>query len=56
VKLSGTTYYVSEDGIYYQEVKDANGKKAYKIVSIDGAGTANSQDNNNNDQKSETQQ
>lgn len=56
VKLSGTTYYVSEDGIYYQEFKDANGKKAYKIVSIDGSGTADNQDNNNGDQQSETQQ
>ena len=35
VKLSGTTYYVSEDGIYYQEIKDENGNKAYKIASID---------------------
>ena len=56
VKLSGTTYYVSEDGIYYQEIRDDNGKKAYKIVSIDGAGTADNQDNNNSDQSSENQQ
>ena len=56
VKLSGTTYYVSEDGIYYQEVRDENGKKAYKIVSIDGAGSSDNQDNNNNDQRSEIQQ
>ena len=57
VKLSGTTYYVSQDGIYYQEIKDGNGNKAYKIVSIDGAGTADNQDSNNNgDQQSETQQ
>ena len=52
VKLSGTTYYVSADGIYYQEIRDNNNNKAYKIVSIDGGdGT----DNQNNDQQSDSQ-
>ena len=41
VKLGDTTYYVSEDGIYYQETTDSNNNKAYKIVSIDGANTDN---------------
>jgi hypothetical protein len=35
VKLNGTTYFVSVDGIYYQETKDSNNKKAYKIVGLD---------------------
>jgi hypothetical protein len=36
VTLNGVTYYVSADGIYYQETKDSNNKKAYKIVGLDG--------------------
>jgi hypothetical protein len=35
VKLNDTTYFVSVDGIYYQETKDSNNKKAYKIVGLD---------------------
>jgi len=35
VRLNGATYYISEDGIYYQETMDANGNKAYKIVALD---------------------
>ncbi len=41
VNLAGSTYYVSADGIYYQETTDGNNNKAYKIVSIDGAGSNN---------------
>jgi hypothetical protein len=35
VKLNGNTLYVSDDGIYYQETQDQNGKKAYKIVALE---------------------
>ncbi len=35
VHLNGAAYYVSEDGIYYQETTGANGSKAYKIVALD---------------------
>ncbi len=38
VKLNGATYYVSADGIYYQETTDSNNHKAYKIVGLDGDG------------------
>jgi hypothetical protein len=41
VKLNGTTLYVSDDGIYYQETKDSNGKKAYKIVALESDNTGN---------------
>ena len=37
VKLNGSTFYVSVDGIYYQEAKDDNGNKVYKIVAMDAA-------------------
>ncbi len=43
VKLNGNRYYVSDDGIYYQEFRDNNGKKAYKIVALEG-------ENNQSDQ------
>lgn len=43
IHLNGNTYYVSEDGIYYQETRDANGNTAYKIVSIDSGDQDNSQ-------------
>jgi hypothetical protein len=43
VKLNGNSYYVSDDGIYYQEFKDNDGKKAYKIVALEG-------ENNQSDQ------
>lgn len=35
INLNGDTFFVSEDGIYYQQVKDSNNKKAYKIVSLE---------------------
>jgi hypothetical protein len=35
IKLNGQEYYISVDGIYYQETKDQNGNKAYKIVALD---------------------
>jgi hypothetical protein len=41
VKLNGTTYYVSADGIYYQETTDSNHNKVYKIVGLDGDGPGN---------------
>jgi hypothetical protein len=34
VKLNGKKYYVSPDGIYYEEFTDANNMKAYRIASI----------------------
>jgi hypothetical protein len=34
VNLNGTTFFVSADGIYYQETTDSNNKKAYKIVGL----------------------
>ena len=36
VKLNGNSFYVSDDGIYYQEITDSNGNKAYKIVALEG--------------------
>jgi hypothetical protein len=41
VKLNGVTYYVSADGIYYQETTDSNNNKTYKIVGLDGDGPSN---------------
>jgi len=41
VNLNGNTYYVSEDGIYYQPTQDSHGNKAYKIVGLDGDGQSN---------------
>lgn len=38
VKLNGQTLYVSDDGIYYQQIKDESGKKAYKIVALEDDG------------------
>ncbi len=43
VRLNGATYYISEDGIYYQETVDANGNKAYKIVALDSGDQNNQQ-------------
>jgi hypothetical protein len=37
VNLNGTTLYVSDDGIYYQETTDNSGKKAYKITAIESS-------------------
>ena len=34
VKLNGKRYFVSPDGIYYEEFTDANNMKAYRIASI----------------------
>jgi len=41
VNLNGAAFFVSEDGIYYQEIKDNNNKKAYKIVGLDADGPEN---------------
>ena len=41
VHLNGATYYISEDGIYYQETVDSKGNKAYKIVALDSADQGN---------------
>ncbi len=41
VKLNGNTLYVSDDGIYYQEATDSNGKKVYKIAAIESDNTGN---------------
>jgi hypothetical protein len=41
VRLNGATYYISADGIYYQETADANGNKAYKIVALDSGDQGN---------------
>jgi hypothetical protein len=35
INLTGQTFYVSEDGIYYQETTDGNHQKAYKIVALE---------------------
>lgn len=32
IKLNGEKYYVSQDGYYYQEARDADNNKVYKIV------------------------
>ena len=34
IKVNGQKLYVSPDGIYYQEIVDANGGKTYKIVGL----------------------
>jgi len=34
IKVNGEVLYVSPDGIYYQELIDANGNKTYKIVGL----------------------
>lgn len=43
IKLNGQTLFVSDDGIYYQETKDASGNKAYKIVALESDNTPNGQ-------------
>ncbi|MDB5025936.1 MAG: hypothetical protein JWP78_3691 [Mucilaginibacter sp.] len=35
IDLNGDTFFVSEDGIYYQQVKDSDNKTAYKIVALE---------------------
>jgi len=32
INVNGEKYYVSPDGYYFQEAKDQNGNKVYKIV------------------------
>jgi len=34
IKVNGEVLYVSPDGVYYQELIDANGNKTYKIVGL----------------------
>ncbi|HEY5327545.1 MAG TPA: DUF6515 family protein [Mucilaginibacter sp.] len=41
VKLNGESLFVSEDGIYYQETRDSNNNKVYKIVGLESDGTGN---------------
>jgi hypothetical protein len=41
VKLNGATYFVSVDGIYYQEIKDSNNNTVYKIVGLDDEAPSN---------------
>jgi hypothetical protein len=41
VRLNGETLFVSEDGIYYQETRDGNNNKVYKIVGLESDGTGN---------------
>jgi hypothetical protein len=41
ININGEKYYVSPDGYYYQETKDQNGNKVYKIV-----GTPDDEPNN----------
>jgi len=35
VNLNGAIFFVSEDGIYYQQIKDSDNHTAYKIVGLD---------------------
>lgn len=35
INLNGDTFFVSEDGIYYQQIKDSNNKTTYKIVGLE---------------------
>lgn len=41
VRLNGETVFVSEDGIYYQETRDSNNNKVYKIVGLESDGVGN---------------
>ena len=41
VSLNGNTLYVSEDGIYYQETRDSNNNKVYKIVGLESDNSGN---------------
>jgi len=41
VTLNGAALYVSEDGIYYQETKDGNNNKVYKIVGLESDNSGN---------------
>ena len=43
VNLNGDKYYVSEDGYYYQEARDNNNNKVYKIVGTPDDGPSDQQ-------------
>jgi hypothetical protein len=43
ISLNGEKYYVSEDGYYYQEARDNNNNKVYKIVGTPDDGPADQQ-------------
>lgn len=43
ISINGEKYYVSPDGYYYQEAKDQNGNKVYKIVGTPSDEPANQQ-------------
>lgn len=45
VKLNGNTYYVSVDGIYYQEARDSNNNKVYRVVGLDADGSGDQPNN-----------
>ena len=34
VKMNGQKYFVSPDGVYYQEQRDANGNKIYVVAGL----------------------
>ena len=34
IKVNGEKLYISPDGVYYQELVDANGNKTYKVVGL----------------------
>lgn len=39
INLNGDTFFVSEDGIYYQQIKDSNNNTTYKIVGLEADGS-----------------
>ncbi|HEY9001988.1 MAG TPA: DUF6515 family protein [Mucilaginibacter sp.] len=43
ISLNGEKYYVSEDGYYYQEARDNNNQKVYKIVGTPDDGPSDQQ-------------
>lgn len=43
INLNGEKYYVSEDGYYYQDARDANNNKVYKIVGTPEDGPSDQQ-------------
>ena len=43
ISLNGEKYYVSEDGYYYQEARDTNNNKIYKIVGTPDDGPSDQQ-------------
>ena len=34
ISVNGQKLYVSQDGVYYQELTDGNGNKTYKVVGL----------------------